>query len=351
MAYTIKNTDGTTLLLLGEGKIDSNSTSITLVGKNYSNYGEIWNNNLIKIMGNFANSTAPINPVQGQLWYDRVDQRLNVYNNEWEPVGGARISPTQPTSFTDGDFWWDTANDQLYIRDEDTNKLVGPAFSKQVGSNGWVLPPVLIQDDTNGTSGNVKQVTLVRNYGDTLGYLANESFNIATAGTYTYITTATTSTVRGLTIMGDIRATEVLYANTLTVLSTIVPPVTEKVSSAEELDFWVEFNNLAFRIENLGATFRPQLKTVSGTVQVSYAGFYTKVGDPTLGVSRALGAISTTAVDIISGVTFDEVGDMLQIVLTDQTVDTEEGIRTYRITIQLVGSSTLRASISAEKLV
>jgi len=72
MAYTISNTDGTTLVTLGDRTIDRTTTSLTLVGKNYSGYGEFINNNFIKLSANSASSSSspPRTPLKGQLWYD-----------------------------------------------------------------------------------------------------------------------------------------------------------------------------------------------------------------------------------------------------------------------------------------
>jgi hypothetical protein len=355
MAYTIKNTDGTTLLLLSDGKIDSNSTSLTLVGKNYLSYGEIWNNNLIKLLGNFSNFTSPSSPLNGQLWYDSLNKKLNLYDETdgWEPLNGAQISNSEPATMSSGDLWWDSFNNQLYIKLDSGISLVGPNFSSNIGQNGWVLPTNSIQDNTNGTSGNVKQVTLLRNYGQTLGYVANEKFTIATTSTNAYITTATTSTVRGLTIIGDIRASDTAYANTLTVASTIVYPKSERVGTPEELDFWVQINNIAVRVFNTGPSFRPEIRAVSGTASISFAGYTVKVGSPILAISQSLTNLTTTPLAMVPGPSeFSGVGDMLEVILTDQTINTEEGIRTYRITVQIATISPVtRASVHLEKLV
>mgnify|MGYP000235587665 CR=1 FL=1 len=49
MAYKLNKTDGTLLVDLIDGTIDVNSTSITLVGRNYTGYGEAFNENFIKL--------------------------------------------------------------------------------------------------------------------------------------------------------------------------------------------------------------------------------------------------------------------------------------------------------------
>ena len=48
MSYQLNKTDGTILVDLIDGKIDSNSTNLTLVGRGYRGYGEVFNENFIK---------------------------------------------------------------------------------------------------------------------------------------------------------------------------------------------------------------------------------------------------------------------------------------------------------------
>ena len=69
MAYVINKTNGAQLTSVPDGEIDI-STSIRLVGKNYPGYGEIIAENLVGMLENFANTSAPRNPMNGQLWYD-----------------------------------------------------------------------------------------------------------------------------------------------------------------------------------------------------------------------------------------------------------------------------------------
>jgi hypothetical protein len=76
MSYKINQTDGTLLVDLVDGRIDEDTTDIVLVGRNYTGYGEYLNENLIRMLENFANSSAPSHPLRGQIWYDTSDGRL-----------------------------------------------------------------------------------------------------------------------------------------------------------------------------------------------------------------------------------------------------------------------------------
>ena len=53
MAYQINKTDGTIVATVADGQIDELSTDITLIGRNYSGFGEALNENLIKLLNLF----------------------------------------------------------------------------------------------------------------------------------------------------------------------------------------------------------------------------------------------------------------------------------------------------------
>ena len=64
MAYTINKTDGSIYAVVADGTIDT-GTSLVLVGKNYSGYGEFLNENLFRLLENHANPMQPPNPIVG----------------------------------------------------------------------------------------------------------------------------------------------------------------------------------------------------------------------------------------------------------------------------------------------
>ena len=127
MAYKINNTFGTLLVTLADGTIDVATTDLTLIGKGYAGFGEKLNENLVKLLENFNNTTAPSNKVQGQLWYDKTNNQLNVYTgSKFKPVGSATNSATAPTNAVQGDMWVDTTNTQLYVYTGSVWSLIGP---------------------------------------------------------------------------------------------------------------------------------------------------------------------------------------------------------------------------------
>lgn len=78
MAYEINKTNGKVLTSVPDGKLDI-TTSIRLIGKNYSgtpSYGEVMAENLVAILENFSNSSEPLSPMDGQVWYNSASKEL-----------------------------------------------------------------------------------------------------------------------------------------------------------------------------------------------------------------------------------------------------------------------------------
>ena len=108
MAYDIIYSGGTITLAVGAG--DTSSTSLTLIGRNYSSanaqqgYGQALNQNYVSLLENFAANatTGPASPITGQIWYDTTTTTLN-YNTSttvvptWVPLIGS--GPTVDATF------------------------------------------------------------------------------------------------------------------------------------------------------------------------------------------------------------------------------------------------------------
>ena len=176
MSYRINKTNGELLVELADGTIDTSSSDITLVGRNFRGFGELFNENFVKLAENFASTRSPDNPLQGQLWYDTNQERLKLYNGvEFRPASGAVVSPTQPP-LIEGDVWIDNRNKQLYFFDGNPAgqpTLVGPVFTQQQGTSGIQVQSVL---DANG-----KEQVIVKFFvgNDLIYVLAKETFRLA----------------------------------------------------------------------------------------------------------------------------------------------------------------------------
>ncbi len=171
MAYQINKTDGTIVATVADGQVDTLSTDITLIGKNYSGFGEALNENLIRVLENFASTSAPLHPLKGQVWFDNAENKLKVYNGTtFIPVSSATISSTQPDTLSIGDLWFDDVGAQLYFFDGVVPLLIGPAYSTIQGKSGLEVDTIL--DNLNQT----RVITYLFNNGILLGIFAKDSF-------------------------------------------------------------------------------------------------------------------------------------------------------------------------------
>ena len=142
MSYKINKTDGTLLIDLLDGSIDTSASDITLIGRNYKGFGELINENFVKMLENFASSSAPANPLRGQLWYDTAENRLKVYNGTAFATNGIIVASTQPNLAT-GDIWLNSLTNQMSFFDGTDLVLVGPTHTAAQGVSGFVAQSIL----------------------------------------------------------------------------------------------------------------------------------------------------------------------------------------------------------------
>jgi hypothetical protein len=146
MAYTINLTDGNVFATIADGTVNT-SSSMILVGKNYAGYGEFLDENFIHLLENGANTTAPSAPLTGQLWWDKTNFLLKVYNGTiFKTISAATSSATAPVSNVQGDLWYDTVNQQVKVYTGAAFIVVGPAFSSSQGTTGAI--PETINDSS-----------------------------------------------------------------------------------------------------------------------------------------------------------------------------------------------------------
>jgi hypothetical protein len=151
MSYTVTTTAGTTIATVADGTVNTTSTSLVLIGKNYAGYGIFLNENYVQLLENFSNSTPPAKPLTGQLWYDNVNDILKVYNsvtNQWKPISSSISQGTAPSASVSvtGDIWWDTTNAQLKVWSGSAWITIGPSYTSTSGTSGPVTESIL---DTN----------------------------------------------------------------------------------------------------------------------------------------------------------------------------------------------------------
>lgn len=171
MSYIVNKTDGNILATVSDGQIDQLSSSLTLIGKNYSGFGEYLNENFVKLLENFSNNTRPARSIRGQLWFDTSELRLKVYTgSEYKAVGSAALTSVQPVGLGSGDFWYNTSKDQLFFYDGTTPLLVSPAYSKTQLKSGFIVETV------KDTVGSDQTVVLLYAGGNLLGIFSKARF-------------------------------------------------------------------------------------------------------------------------------------------------------------------------------
>jgi hypothetical protein len=149
MAYTVNKTDGTILATVADGTIDT-TTDLTLIGKNYAGYGEFFNENLVKLLENFSNTSAPASPVAGQMWWDKTNNLLKVYTGTtFKTVSSSTASGSTPTGSVTGDLWWDTTNGQLKVYNGTNFTTIGPSFTSGTGTSGAIVETVTDSGSTD----------------------------------------------------------------------------------------------------------------------------------------------------------------------------------------------------------
>jgi len=142
MAYIVNKTDGTAVTTITDGTID-NTTSLTLFGKSYSGFGELLNEDLVKLLENSASTSAPTSPLKGEVWFDTTVNQLKVYDGtSFKPTGGAKSQASAPSSPSAGDLWMDSSNSQLYFYTGSAWILAGPVYTSGQTLSGFKIETV-----------------------------------------------------------------------------------------------------------------------------------------------------------------------------------------------------------------
>lgn len=137
MTTTINKTNGAVLTTIADGAVDLSATNIALIGRLYRNYGELVNENLVKLLENFANATSPSAPIVGQLWFDTVERRLKVFRSTgFVPLAMTSSSSAEPGAPAVADFWYDTDDAQLKFYTGTTWQPIAPTYNTSQGITG-----------------------------------------------------------------------------------------------------------------------------------------------------------------------------------------------------------------------
>lgn len=175
MAYQIDRFNGTFLVSVDDQTLNSTATDLRFVGRNYSGYGEIENENFLHLLENFANSSAPPRAISGQTWFDTSTKKLKIYDGtKFKVTTGAEASATAPAGLAIGDFWWDNQNEQIKVWNGTEFILVGPEKSPTYGDTATV--PAVVKDAV----GSDQQVIKFQVGGETIAIVSRSTFNLNT---------------------------------------------------------------------------------------------------------------------------------------------------------------------------
>jgi len=200
MAYIINKTNGLKLTSVDDGAISSAACDLTLIGKNYAGYGQVVNQNFVKLLENFANSKQPTSPLVGQIWYDTTNKKIKFFNGtDFKGLPALESSQAEPTTLKAGDFWYNESLKKLYYYNGSAYTLIGPQYSDLAG-NSTITPVVL--KDTDGFSHYVLSHQ-IQSYSDptsvaTVAISSNDEFTI---GASTPVT-GFTGIKQGINIIG-----------------------------------------------------------------------------------------------------------------------------------------------------
>jgi len=140
MAYILNKTNGSIIATVQDATLDQ-STDLLFLGRNYAGYGEPQNENFIKLLENFSNTTPPSKPIEGEIWYDSSNKRINVYDSkEWKSISNLIVSDKNPFNENNppptGNLWYNSLEDQLFASNGTSYVLIGPPIGADTQA-GW----------------------------------------------------------------------------------------------------------------------------------------------------------------------------------------------------------------------
>jgi hypothetical protein len=173
MAYTVNKTNSSASpnqYTVQDGVVNT-QTDLSLIGKGYAGYGESIAENFLHLLENFSNTSAPSKPIQGQLWWDSTNSKLQVYNGTaWQTAGGsAPYQSTAPSGLSQGDIWIDSDTGQMYFYNGTSSVLVGPPSSTGT-TNGFTFDTILDSGDTS------QNITKLFNDGNLIAIISEDEF-------------------------------------------------------------------------------------------------------------------------------------------------------------------------------
>ena len=173
MAYTVNKTNSSASpnqYTVQDGVVNT-QTDLSFIGKGYAGYGEVIAENFLHILENFSNTSAPSKPVEGQLWWDSTNSKLQVYNGTafQTASGSAPYQSDAPSNMAAGDIWIDSGTGQMFYYSGTSSVLVGPPSSTGT-TNGFTYDTILDSGDTS------QNITKLFNDGNLIAIISEDTF-------------------------------------------------------------------------------------------------------------------------------------------------------------------------------
>lgn len=223
MPYILYKTDGTKITTVDDATLDL-STDLSFVGRNYSGYGQVVNENFLKLLENFSSDSAPDKPIRGQLWYDKFNGRLNVnYDGKsFKGLASIFVQPNSPSpsALVRGDFWWDSNAFQLKAFDGTNFQVIGP-FNPAAGRATWIPG----EEETGVATASTTPVSKATIDEDIIAIVSKQDFTVQSALSENFAVIKRGITLAGADVNGrsDLNgqilwgsAAHAVYANTAT---------------------------------------------------------------------------------------------------------------------------------------
>jgi len=209
MPYILNKTNGTVLVTVQDANLDQ-TTNLDFVGKNYSGYGEIQNENFLKLLENFSNTTAPTRPIEGQLWYNTAEKKLYLYDSQyWKSIANLEVAteaniPSTTKAPKEGDLWFNSTKKQLNVYDGNDFVTVGPPIGSDTRAT-WRGDYEYNSNSLDLPIYNVKAV--IGSSNEVIAVVSQETYNVASTESITNqpeypVYPSTTKLVRGITLTG-----------------------------------------------------------------------------------------------------------------------------------------------------